>query len=143
MGIDPYNGVKDGDSMEFTARKPNRLTEYDYNQNGAYFVTICTQDRKKILSKLSVGTPVLGCPNPPDLELLWHGRIADRYIQQMNTFYKHISVDKYVIMPDHIHLLISINAPFWMGIPPKPSREIFKPVFPRILYSISCLLWCN
>ena len=45
--------------MELPKRKPNRLCEYDYNQNGAYFVTICTQDRKQILSKIYVGTGVL------------------------------------------------------------------------------------
>ena len=35
--------------MGFCERKPNRIPEYDYGTNGAYFVTICTQDRKKIL----------------------------------------------------------------------------------------------
>ena len=57
--------------MEKSQRKPNRIAGYDYSQNGAYFITICTQDRKKILSK--------------------------------------ISVDQYVIMPDHIHLLVTIH----------------------------------
>ena len=44
--------------MEKPSRKQNRLPDYDYSQNGAY----CTQDRKKILSKISVGTPREGCP---------------------------------------------------------------------------------
>ena len=113
--------------MELPYRKQNRISGYDYNQNGAYFVTICTQDRKKILSKLSVGTPVLGCPNPPALELLWHGHIADKYIQQMHAFYEHITIDKYLIMPDHIHLLISINAPFGhpgTGVPTKRTSTL-------------------
>jgi len=38
--------------MEFPQRKQNRLCNYDYSLNGAYFVTICTQDRKKILSQI-------------------------------------------------------------------------------------------
>ena len=38
--------------MEHPERKRNRLTDYDYSANGAYFVTICTQDRKKILSDI-------------------------------------------------------------------------------------------
>ena len=38
------------------------------------------------------------------------GQIADRYINQLNTFYDNVSVDKYVIMPDHIHLLITVSA---------------------------------
>ena len=96
--------------MEFVQRKQNRLSEYDYSTNGAYFVTICTQDRKKILSKISVGTPLPGCPQKA-VQLLQHGQIADKYIGQMNAFYENLTVDKYVIMPDHIHLLLTINEP--------------------------------
>ena len=43
--------------MEMPNRKPNRIAGYDYSQSGAYFITICTQDRKKILSRIFVGTP--------------------------------------------------------------------------------------
>ena len=114
--------------MELPARKPNRLSCYDYSQNGAYFVTICTQDRKKILSKISVGTPVPGCPMPHP-ELLWHGKIADQYIKQIHAFYDHISIDKYVIMPDHIHLLISIDEPFGhpgTGVPTMRTSTLAK-----------------
>ncbi len=116
--------------MELPSRKPNRINCYDYSQNGAYFVTICTQDRKKILSKISVGTPVHGCPMPHS-ELLWHGKIADQYIKQIHAFYDHISIDKYVIMPDHIHLLISIDEPFGhprTGVPTKRTSELAKVV---------------
>ena len=97
--------------MDLPQRHPNRIAAYDYSQNGTYFITICTQSRKKFLSKISVGTPVPGCPNHPQIELLPFGKIADKYIQQLNHFYKHISVDQYVIMPDHIHLLITIRYP--------------------------------
>ena len=103
--------------MELPNRKSNRIYGYDYSQDGAYFITICTQDRKKILSKISVGTPVLGCPQEPFVELLFYGEIADRQIKQMHTFYDHISVDKYVIMPDHIHMLIRIDGHPVTGVP--------------------------
>ena len=95
--------------MENPNRKPNRIAGYDYSQSGAYFITICTQDRKKILSRISVGTPLPGCPQEPCVELLWHGEVADKYIRQMDAFYEHLSVDQYIIMPDHIHLLITIH----------------------------------
>lgn len=36
--------------MHKQSRKHNRLENYDYSQDGAYFVTICTQDRKPVLS---------------------------------------------------------------------------------------------
>ena len=92
--------------MNLPQRKQNRLACFDYNQNGAYFITICVKDRKKILSKINVGT---GVPDCPKMHLLKNGSIADKYINQLNDFYDNISVDKYVIMPDHIHLLISIS----------------------------------
>lgn len=97
--------------MELPARKPNRIKVYDYSQAGAYFITICTHERKKLLSAISVGTAVPGCPqSSAHIQLLQHGEIADRYIRQMDAFYNHISVDNYVIMPDHIHLLLTVHG---------------------------------
>ena len=86
--------------MDLPVRKPNRLTEYDYSQNGAYFVTICTQDRKPILSKI-VGD---GSPVPKST-----GIIAEEYIQKIPEKYPAVTVDRYVIMPDHIHMLLRID----------------------------------
>ena len=95
--------------MDLPQRKPNRIEYYDYSQNGAYFVTICTEGRRKILSKI-VGTLLPECPQEPHLQLLWHGQVADRIIRQMDAFYAYLTVSKYVIMPDHIHLLITIDS---------------------------------
>ena len=49
---------------------------------------------------------VLDCPL---IQLLPHGEIADKYIRQLDDFYGHISVDQYAIMPDHIHILLSVQ----------------------------------
>ncbi len=86
---------------QLPARKHNRYPEYDYSQNGAYFITICTQDRRKILCNI-VGD---GFPVPKVC-----GTIAEKYIQSISQKYPHISVDKYVIMPDHIHLILRIDC---------------------------------
>ena len=86
--------------MELSERKPNRLCEYDYSQNGAYFVTICTQDRKKILSSI-VGDG-FSVPKPC-------GIIAEEFIRQIHVKYPSVAVDNYVIMPDHIHLLLRFD----------------------------------
>ncbi|MBR4873914.1 MAG: transposase [Clostridia bacterium] len=87
---------------ELPKRKPTRLQEFDYNTTGAYFITICTDQRRQILSHI-VGVDVLG--DPQNVELLPHGMVADKYIKQMNGFYQNITVDQYVIMPNHIHLV--------------------------------------
>lgn len=96
--------------MDFSNRKPNRLSDYDYSQNGAYFITICTKDSKCILSqivdKASVGDGVLDVPK---IHLTKYGKIVNDRIIEMNNIYKNVSVEKYVVMPNHVHLLIVIN----------------------------------
>ena len=44
------------------SRKRIRLPEYDYSSPGAYFVTVCTHDRRCILSRIAVGDGVLDVP---------------------------------------------------------------------------------
>ena len=86
-------------------RKVTRWKDFDYNDDCAYFVTICTENRRCILSYI-VGTGVLDCP---EIQLTEHGKIAEKYIHQLNEFYENISVEDYVIMPNHIHLLLFVN----------------------------------
>ena len=112
--------------MDLPQRKNHRIRNYDYSQNGVYFLTVCTQGRKKNLSKISVGTPVLGCPPEPQIELLPCGVVAQKYIQQMDAFYEHLSVDKYIIMPDHIHLLITIQNPVGHSGRSVPTKESIR-----------------
>ena len=94
--------------MELPNRKPNRICNYDYSQNGAYFVTICTQNRRRILSHI-VGD---GFPVPKPC-----GSIAEEFIHQIPIKYPAVSVDKYVIMPDHIHMLLRIDPDIGTGNP--------------------------
>ena len=90
--------------MELTKRKPNRLTEYDYSTNGAYFVTICTQNRKKILIDI-VGDDAHIVPKHC-------GIIAEKYIRNVPE------IEKYIIMPDHIHMIIRLdNGSMWASTP--------------------------
>ncbi len=92
---------------ELPKRKPTRLRNYDYSTTGAYFITICTEGRRQILSRV-VGGDVLDAPK--NVELLSHGKIADKYINQLNEFYDHITVDRYVIMPNHIHVMLFVRV---------------------------------
>ena len=91
--------------MSLEQRKAKRLKQYDYSSNGAYFITVCTKDRRQNLSKI-VGTGVHDCPQ---IQLLNQGEIADKYIKQLSDFYDYIAVDKYIIMPDHIHMIIVVS----------------------------------
>ena len=90
---------------EFTKRKTPRLKDFDYSSINAYFITICTQNKKCILSQI-VGTGVLDCPK---IELTRFGAIAEKYLNQLNDFYDHLSVETFVIMPNHVHILLLIK----------------------------------
>lgn len=96
--------------MDLPQRKNNRLKEYDYSQNGAYFITLCTKDRKRILSEI-VGE---GSPLP---QLSEYGIVAEQWIKKISEKYQHISLDHYVIMPDHIHLLLMVENSGGRGNP--------------------------
>ena len=90
---------------EFKKRKSPRYQIVDYNNAGIYFITVCTQNRECLLSQI-VGTGVLDCPQP---DLTAYGEVADKYINQLSDFYDELSVESYVIMPNHIHLLLWIK----------------------------------
>jgi len=89
---------------ELPQRKQTRLKNYDYGQNGAYFITICTQNREKILCDI-VGDDAHIVPKK-------YRRIIEKYIKNIPE------IDKYVIMPDHIHMIIRIdNGTMWASSP--------------------------
>ena len=92
--------------MELPKRKNNRLTEYDYSQPNAYFITICTQNRRNIFWE-SVGASIA---RPDSVPLSESGKIAEEAIQNITTHYPMFTVDNYVVMPNHIHLLLQITA---------------------------------
>lgn len=93
-------------------RKQLRLKEYDYSQEGYYFITICTQNRKCVLSKIidEINSKSVGanCVRPIT-RLSKIGQIIDKEINKISKIYDNIFIDEYVIMPNHIHLIIEIE----------------------------------
>lgn len=94
---------------EIPKRKTARLKNWNYSSAGVYFITICTQNRKNVLSSI-VGE---GLPLP---QLSPYGKIADKWIKQIKGKYESVCVDCYTIMPNHIHLLLSLS-PIGRGNP--------------------------
>lgn len=91
---------------ELIKRKPNRLKGFDYSTNGAYFVTICTKDRKCILSRI-VGEGLCALPQN---KLTPIGIEVEKSIRYINKNYNNVLIDKYIIMPNHIHLIVVLNS---------------------------------
>lgn len=99
--------------MDLPNRKTNRLKKYDYTTPGYYFITICTKGRENILCDV-VGDDAHIVPKP-------YGIIVEKYIKSIP------GIDKYVIMPDHLHLIIKIeNGPMWASAPTKSISQIVK-----------------
>ena len=92
--------------MDLPERKPIRLPDYDYSSPGAYFVTICTQGRRCVLSSIRRGA--LRPCGRPDLRLSRYGKIAEQAFRRVEELYG-VSFDVYVIMPNHVHCICRIG----------------------------------
>ena len=88
-------------------RKQLRLENYDYSSGGAYFVTICTYQKQKTLYRILRRGDPCGLPHTELSEL---GALAKDTIREINVE-GYIHIDKYVVMPNHVHLLISLFDP--------------------------------
>ncbi len=84
-------------------RKPTRLKGYDYSQNGAYFITICTHRKTPIFSNI-----VGAIHKSPENILTEYGEYVKQIIDILPDRFD-VSIPKYVIMPNHIHMIIEIN----------------------------------
>ncbi|MBQ8342324.1 MAG: transposase [Clostridia bacterium] len=92
------------DERELPSRKNNRLCSYDYSNIGTYFVTVCTKNRQPVLWNSLVGA----INDRPQIVLSEYGKIVDEAINAIPCCYPAVLVEKYAIMPDHIHLLLRI-----------------------------------
>lgn len=98
-------------------RKSIRLKEYDYSQEGYYFITICTQGRRKMLSEIKNENCRNGFYARPKITLYKFGKIIKDEIEKINEKYENIKINEYIIMPNHIHMIIEIRA----GTRPAPT----------------------
>lgn len=98
---------------ELPKRKSTRWKLFDYSNPGLYFLTICTKDRRNLLSHITVGDDASASREDnilraPKVELTEIGKIVEKYIHSTEKI-ENVFVDKYVIMPNHIHLIIYIK----------------------------------
>ena len=90
----------DGGSMNKLPRRKNiRLKNYDYSRAGYYFITICTQDKLKLFGEIINAESILNN----------RGEMIKKWIFQLENKFPHISIHKYIIMPNHIHCIIILE----------------------------------
>lgn len=91
--------------MQIRERKQNRLAQYDYGREGCYFVTLCTQNRARLFEiEDTVGNGLCAVPSTRQ-----SNKIIHKGIKETQNKFENIKIDKYVIMPDHIHLIVTIE----------------------------------
>jgi REP element-mobilizing transposase RayT len=78
-----------------------RLLGWDYRQDGWYFVTICTQKRKCYFGKIRNNKMILSTA----------GKIAEKYWKAIPSHFPNIELETFIIMPNHIHGILTINNP--------------------------------
>ena len=88
--------------MECPKRKPTRLKGYDYSTPGAYFITICTHNRKYLFSNIVGAIHEL-----PENKFTQYGELVEQIIEILPDRFN-VFIPKYVIMPNHVHLIIEI-----------------------------------
>ncbi len=103
---------------ELPQRKHPRLDNYNYAWAGAYFVTICVQNRQCVLSRV-VGRG-LAPAETSGIEYTPFGRIAEKQLLLLKDRYSHLEIDRYVIMPNHIHAIMILNEDA-AGASPRPT----------------------
>ncbi len=85
--------------IELHNRRSIRLKGYDYSEQGAYFITICTHKKKCLFGKIIDGKMVLNK----------NGIIAHNELEKTPKLRKNIELGSFVIMPNHIHMIIIIT----------------------------------
>ena len=83
-------------SPESHHRQSIRLQGYDYSRAGAYFVTICVQNRSCLFGEVVGGT----------MQLNHAGQMVERWYFELQNKFANIECDEFVCMPNHIHFIV-------------------------------------
>ena len=85
--------------MPFLTRTSPRHPTYNYSSVGAYFITICTLDKQPYLSNIIDGK----------VHLTSAGKIVRQNIDAITDHFPHVLIDTYVIMPNHVHMIVCMK----------------------------------
>ena len=95
-------------------RRSIRLEGYDYSQGGAYYVTLCVQNRECLFGDILNG----------NMHLYESGQIIQKCWKQINKRFPHVELDHFIVMPNHIHGIIIINDHVTRARSPRPQLPL-------------------
>ena len=108
-------------------RKRVRLKDYDYSQNGVYFITICTKNRRCLFGEITSGVMVLN-----DI-----GNLVSSHIMRLDALHADVSVNRHCIMPNHIHLLIFVCRERISCVPNDPTKSLISKLIQSFKSSVT------
>lgn len=126
-------------------RKHIRLRDYDYSQEGAYFITVCTENRKHFFCK---NTPQFVPVWDPNTMLSPIGETITRFWNEIPDHFPHAVTDEFIVMPNHIHCILTIQGASHALADFPQKNQFSKPVAGSISVIIGQLKgavkkWCN
>jgi putative transposase len=93
-------------------RRSIRLQEYDYSCNGAYFVTVCAQRRECLFGQI----------DNSEMLLNEAGQMVNGWWVKLPDKFHGVTLDEYVVMPNHFHGIIHI-----VGAAPYGRPDVGQP----------------
>ncbi len=116
------------DEKDQRHRRSMRLQNYDYAQPGAYFVTVCTQDREMMFGKIENDA----------MQLNSAGKHAESVWNTLPERFPGVELDEYVIMPNHVHGIITLLeiTPY---VPDISSQSKIPDRFKQHMYKIGAI----
>lgn len=107
-------------TQRFYSRKSIRLREYDYSQQGLYFITICTQNRACLFGSIdhspnndSTDTNLFNNNSSPINKSVMilndAGKFANECWMEIPKHFPHVILHEFIIMPNHIHGIIELT----------------------------------
>ena len=119
-------------------RRSIRLRDYDYSQDGLYFISICIKTRECLFGEIVDDEMILNK----------NGEIVEKCWLDITQHYPDTVLHEFVVMPNHLHGIVEITAPVGAqnfvplqtptdrNAPPLPRRNEFQKIIPRSIGAI-------
>jgi len=106
---------KTGEPPQRKNRRTIRLRGYDYSKAGAYFITICTQNRECFFGDIVNG----------EMRLNDAGEMVEKWYRELENKFPDIRCDQYIVMPNHFHGVI-VNVGADLRVCPGNAPDVYK-----------------
>jgi putative transposase len=103
-----------------------RLKNWDYGQNGAYFITICTGNREHFFGE------IVCVDDENKMQLNEIGKLANAFWAEIPQHFPFVELGSYVVMPNHVHGILIID-----------KSNIIDDVADGVLHLETATLQCN